>query len=191
MDRRHFLAGLGAVTLVTEQSLAASTATPQLNLASMRGTLDATQYGVRPDAHDDQSQILQKVLDRAASEDKPVFLPPGRYVVSNIDLTSLARIMGVPGDSQIVYRGQCALLSGTGNELIHLTCFVVDGANQPLGDSDTGLFPYVAYFSPTLQALFPLNANNSPWRGQPLDNTYKNRSGQIHPGHLHIEHRNG
>ncbi len=144
MNRRQFLTGLTGTGLIvpTIGTLCASAAlakTAGTQSADLRGSLDASQFGVRPDAHDDQSQLLQRVLDKAAAEDKPVFLPPGTYVVSNINLPPRARLMGISGTSRIVYSGQGALLSGTGCELIELMGITLDGANRPLGDEFAGL----------------------------------------------------
>ncbi len=144
MNRRKFLTGLTGAGLIvpTIGTLSATDAlakTAGAQSVDLRGSLDASQFGVRPDAHDDQSQLLQRVLDKAAVEDKPVFLPPGTYVVSNINLPSRARLMGISGTSRIVYGGQGALLSGTGCELIELIGITLDGANRPLGDEFAGL----------------------------------------------------
>ena len=144
MNRRSFLAGLasgGAALSASGTSLVPSAlaAQPALQEANLRGSLDASQFGVRPDAFDDQSQLLQKVLDRAAAEDKPVFLPPGTYVVANIDLPARTRMIGISGTSRLIYAGNGAFLSGTGSELIDLQGVTLDGANRPFGDEFTGL----------------------------------------------------
>ena len=51
-----------------------------------RGAIDAYARGIQPGPPDDQGSLLQALLQDAASEDRPVFLPPGHYVVSNIVL---------------------------------------------------------------------------------------------------------
>ena len=144
MHRRHFLKGLSAsaaiVPLIETIDLAhAAQSGRELRTASLRGSLDVSEFGVRPDAYDDQSKMLQKVLDRAAKEDKPVFLPPGTYVVSNIDLPARTRIMGISGTSRIIYGGDGAMLTGLGCELIEMNGIVLDGANRRLGDEFGGL----------------------------------------------------
>ncbi|MEL6702193.1 MAG: hypothetical protein AAFO58_11045, partial [Pseudomonadota bacterium] len=87
LARRAFLGQLGAcATGAIAGGLAlseAAHAAKPFAASGLRGSLDATQFGVRPDAFDDQSRLLQKVLDKAAREDRPVFLPPGVYIVSN------------------------------------------------------------------------------------------------------------
>lgn len=144
MKRRNFIAGLGlsAASLPLIGTVAPNDAFSGVlsaDPASLRGSLDASQFGVRPDAYDDQSQLLQKVLDRAAREDRPVFLPPGTYIVSNINLPTRTRLMGISGTSRIIYGGNGAMLSGTGCELIEMNGITLDGANRPLGDDFGGL----------------------------------------------------
>ena len=64
----------------------ASAVSAQVSETSMRGSLDASVHGMSPGAMDDQSRAFQRLLDAAAANGEPVFLPPGDYVVSNIIL---------------------------------------------------------------------------------------------------------
>lgn len=144
MNRRRFLTGIASSGIVMPvggilSAPRALAAQPTLQQASLRGSLDVTQFGVRPDAYDDQSQLLQKVLDRAAAEDKPVFLPPGTYTVANIDLPARTRMIGISGTSRLIYAGSGTFLSGTGCDLIDLRGITLDGANRPFGDEFAGL----------------------------------------------------
>ncbi|MEO0547797.1 MAG: TIGR03808 family TAT-translocated repetitive protein [Pseudomonadota bacterium] len=141
--RRAFLGQLGAcATGAVAGGLAlseAAHAAKPFAASGLRGSLDATQFGVRPDAFDDQSRLLQKVLDKAAREDRPVFLPPGVYIVSNINLPARTRLMGIAGTSRIIYGGGGAFLSGTGCDLIEMSGITLDGANRPMGETYGGL----------------------------------------------------
>ncbi len=143
MNRRQLIARMAvagfALPLLPLAPARAAKKNVPLKLTGLRGALDVTKFGVRPDAHDDQSKLIQKVLDRAARQNKPVFLPPGTYVVSNIDLPSRTRLMGISGTSRIVYGGGGAMLSGTACELIDLNGVTLDGANLALGDDFGGL----------------------------------------------------
>jgi len=144
MKRRTFLSGIASTGLIlptigTIVPAVARTSGTNSGFSDLRGSLDVTEFGVRPDATDDQSQLLQRVLDQASTQDKPVFLPPGTYVVSNIDLPSRARLMGISGTSRILYGGGGNLLSGLGCERVELSGLVLDGLNRPLGDEMAGL----------------------------------------------------
>ncbi|MEM8749376.1 MAG: TIGR03808 family TAT-translocated repetitive protein [Pseudomonadota bacterium] len=139
MDRRNFLAGMGAAALGGVSSVGAAAAQGWPLTAGLRGSLDVSQFGVRPDVFDDQSQLLQRVLDKASRADKPVFLPPGTYVVSNLDLPARTRLTGIAGASRLVYGAGGSMLNGTGCDLIHLEGLVLDGANRQMADDFSGL----------------------------------------------------
>ena len=101
-------------------------------LTDLRGTSNANELGLRPATIDDQSRILQQILTEAAEADKPVFLPPGNYFVSNILLPSRTRLMGVPGASRLIYSGAGHFLIGENASHIEMTGLMIDGANRGL-----------------------------------------------------------
>lgn len=131
LTRRSLLGGAGAASLAAAASPTPANAVT-MAFADLRGGYDATHSGLRPGAIDDQSKLLQKVLDDAASENKPVFLPPGRYIVSNITLPTRTRLMGVPGASQLIYSGGGHFLMSENAEHLEFTGLVLDGANRPI-----------------------------------------------------------
>ncbi len=135
INRRQILTGLAGLPVIA----AAGTTTAQtipadipFSLADLRGTANANELGLRPGTIDDQSRLLQAILDKAYEEDKPVFLPPGNYFVSNILLPSRTRLMGVPGASRLIYSGNGHLLMAENAAHIELTGLVIDGANRGL-----------------------------------------------------------
>ena len=90
INRRHVLAGLAGLTAATPIIAGAGISRAgqigneiPFSLADLRGTANANELGLRPATIDDQSRMLQKILDDAALRE-PVFLPPGNYFVSNI-----------------------------------------------------------------------------------------------------------
>lgn len=136
-NRRSFMAmaAMAPATLAARPSLAQTgplTGHDPFTLADLRGTANANELGLLPGTVDDQSRTLQSILDRAALEDKPVFLPPGNYFVSNILLPARTRLMGVPGASRLVYSGDGHFLLGENGEHVELTGLVLDGANRPI-----------------------------------------------------------
>jgi uncharacterized secreted repeat protein (TIGR03808 family) len=139
LNRRHFIATAAAM------SAAGSFARPGvaagldgIMTASMRGSIDATDLGVRPGAIDDQSKAFASMLQVASDRDLPLFLPAGMYVVSNLTLPSRVRLSGVPGASRIVYGGDGHMLTAEDAEHIELTGIVFDGANRWLDDNTQG-----------------------------------------------------
>ena len=143
MNRRELLKQISLAGLLLPvsagSSMAATSGKNPFQVAGLRGALDASQFGVLPDNYDDQSQLLQKVLDRASKENKPVFLPPGKYVVSNLNLPPRTRLMGISGTSRLIYGGGGAMLSGNGCELLDIEGLTLDGVNRKLGEEFGGL----------------------------------------------------
>lgn len=143
-NRRRFLALAGVGTLLPAAALAprlalADAGDRPIVTADLRGSIDGSGLGLRPGAIDDQSRLLQAALDQVAAEDRPLFLPPGRYLVSNLTLPKRARITGVAGASTLVYTGGGHLLVGDGCDLVQLNDLVIDGANRPLGEYMPGI----------------------------------------------------
>ncbi|GLS32859.1 twin-arg-translocated uncharacterized repeat-containing protein [Mesorhizobium albiziae] len=141
LNRRHFLkqtAGF-AVAGLAVPGAAYAAILPGIQAASMRGSINATDLGARPGALDDQSRIFARMLEKAGSQDMPVFLPPGTYVVSNLTLPRNLRLTGVPGATRIVYGGDGHLFAVEDAVHIELSGLVMDGANRWLGDHAQGL----------------------------------------------------
>lgn len=138
-DRRSFLTGLGASAVALSVTRPLQAKVPLFQNISLRGALDATHFGIRPGAYDDQSKVLQDVLNRASEEDKPLFLPPGTYVASNLKLPKRTRITGVPGASKLVYGGDGHFLTAENGSHISFNGVVLDGANRSFNDPAAGL----------------------------------------------------
>jgi uncharacterized secreted repeat protein (TIGR03808 family) len=144
LNRRGFLAataGFAAGGLALPDRLLAA-GLSGIELAAMRGSIDAADLGVRPGALDDQSKAFAKLLRQAADRDAPVFLPPGTYVVSNLTLPRYVRLSGVPGATRIVYGGDGHLMMAEDAAHIELTGLVIDGANRWIGDHAQGILDF-------------------------------------------------
>lgn len=128
-NRRNFLKSLGGAGAVLTATPALAQ-TDSINLSDLRGSFNANQSGLRPGAIDNQGKTLQRILDQAALERKPVFLPPGNYFVSNIILPSQTRLMGVPGATRLVYTGGGHFLMAENNAHVELTGLTLDAANR-------------------------------------------------------------
>ncbi|MCB1386522.1 MAG: TIGR03808 family TAT-translocated repetitive protein [Nitratireductor sp.] len=145
-NRRQFLGALsaslagmavGAAPAIAATGGRPGTAQPAdgsmlFSLADLRGTENANDLGLRPGTIDDQSRLFQQILDKAADGNKPVFLPPGNYFVSNIMLPAQTRLIGVPGASRLIYSGAGHFLIGENGGHVELTGLVIDGANRGL-----------------------------------------------------------
>lgn len=137
MDRRSFLFGAAAMSLAPTPAGAQDAA--NVFSASLRGSLNAAELGVVPGALDDQSRKFQHMLDAASDQGQPVFIPPGTYVVSNLNLPRTVRLSGVPGATRIVYGGNGHLLLAEQTEMLILEGITFDGANRWQGEDAQGL----------------------------------------------------
>ena len=133
LNRRAFLTRSLAVSAVAACSVPAQ-ARSLFDTVAFRGSIDASEFGLRANTLDDQSRIFQKMLEKAALKDTPVFLPPGTYPVSNITLPDRVRLQGVPGSTRLVYTGNGHLFAGENSRLVSLEGIDFDGQNRWLSD---------------------------------------------------------
>src|SRR4051794_10260292 len=129
VNRRHLIgasaAGMaGALAMSPDAAQAAP-------LTSALGR-DATQYGVRPGSHDDQTRALQRAIDEAARAQVPLALPPGVYRTGLLRLSSGSQLIGVRGATKLVFIGGASMFLGEGANSIGLTNITLDGAGIPL-----------------------------------------------------------
>lgn len=139
VTRRLFLSGLGFAAAGIATTAAARTQRLPIVDVDLRGSIDASEHGVRPGASDRKSKAFARLLKDAAAKNTPVFLPPGDYVISNIALPDNTRLTGVPGATRIVYGGDGHLFAADGASRIELANLVIDGANRWLDDTVQGL----------------------------------------------------
>jgi uncharacterized secreted repeat protein (TIGR03808 family) len=140
LNRRTLLtatAGFAVAGLPIGRALSASLS--GIENAALRGSISATDLGVRTGSGEDQSRAFGKMLNKASRENAQVFLPAGTYVVSKLSLPARVRLVGMPGASRIVYVGGGQFLVGANAEHIELTGLVFDGANQWIADGTQAL----------------------------------------------------
>jgi uncharacterized secreted repeat protein (TIGR03808 family) len=131
LSRRSLLAGLAYTSLGCAFAFPADASSTGLSSADLRGAIDAGEQGISPDGTD-QSRALSEAIARAALEKRPLFLPPGDYPISNLDLPDGARITGVAGASRIIYSGRGFLLRALEVSRIEFSGLVIDGMGRPL-----------------------------------------------------------
>ena len=133
-NRRTVIGGLAALAAcggaLPPRRVFAAAQAPMLETSGMRGSIDAGDFGIRPGALDDQSRAFDRILKKAGETGQPIFLPPGRYTVSNLTLPKRINIIGAPGATRIVYGGNGRLLAAEGCERVELRGLVIDGANR-------------------------------------------------------------
>jgi uncharacterized secreted repeat protein (TIGR03808 family) len=138
LDRRLFLGGTistAGAGLISSSVLAKN----ELAMGNLRGSFSATDAGLRPGASDDQSRLFQLILEKAAASNKPVFLPPGNYQISNINLPKKTVLIGVPGATRITYTGGGHCLMAENSEHVEITGIHFDGSNRKIEEYAEGL----------------------------------------------------
>jgi uncharacterized secreted repeat protein (TIGR03808 family) len=127
-DRRRLIAAFAGAAAV------AAAAPARARDAAPSSPIDAAALGLRPNATDDQSQILQRAIDRAAASGAVLHLPAGFYRAGALQLPPHAAIAGVAGATRIVMAGGPSLIAATGSDNVSLTGLIFDGASIPLPD---------------------------------------------------------
>ncbi|MDO9414270.1 MAG: TIGR03808 family TAT-translocated repetitive protein [Pseudolabrys sp.] len=123
VSRRHILLG----------SLATMFAEPARAQKNAPQGLDATQLGVRPNATTDQTQALQRAIDRAAQAGQPLWLPAGTYRSGPITLRNGSQLTGVRGATKITLTHGPSLITAQDTDAITLSNLTIDGNNIALG----------------------------------------------------------
>jgi uncharacterized secreted repeat protein (TIGR03808 family) len=129
IDRRRLfaaIAGAGAASAASEaQSMPARD-------AGSRAEIDATSFGLRPNASEDQTQAFQRAIEQASAARAVLRLSPGFYRAGALQLPPYAAIAGVAGATRIVMSGGPSMMSATGSDHIRIMGLVLDGAGIPL-----------------------------------------------------------
>lgn len=123
-------------------ALARAASAPLMASADFRGALSPGDYGVEPNAVDPAAGAFMRMLRDASDRDQPLFLPPGIYRLSGIDLPPNVRLSGVAGATRLVYTGDGSFLNAAGARRLHLSDIVLDGANRWLNDDQPGLLTF-------------------------------------------------
>ncbi len=101
----------------------------------LRGALDASEEGLVPGAADDQSALLARALVKAEAAGQALFLPPGRYEISEVELPGRTQLIGVPAETRLTFRGGAFMLRARNAERLRMDGVAVDGIGLPLDDS--------------------------------------------------------
>jgi uncharacterized secreted repeat protein (TIGR03808 family) len=143
IDRRHFIgatAATGAFT-VTE---AAATPPPATGTVPVSGLgVEAIHLGVRFNGTEDQTEALQRAIDRTAGARLPLILAPGVYRARGLVLPTGARLIGVPGATRIVATDNAPIIVARGADYILLSGIIFDGSGKTLPEK-SGLIQLAA-----------------------------------------------
>ena len=131
MDRRNLLLRSAALTsgalLISGRAAAANSPAPgQAALA------DAVSFGIDPSTSADQTQMLQKAIERTATVGSVLHLPAGTYRCGTLGLPSGARVTGVAGATRLKFIGSGAFIVASRSNGISVSGLMVDGGQQLL-----------------------------------------------------------
>jgi uncharacterized secreted repeat protein (TIGR03808 family) len=116
---------------VSRRSIIAAGAAGAAGVAAQAAPLlgfDASDLGLKPDAAQDQTHILQRAIERAAQARLPLLLPPGTYRAAELRLPAHAKIAGTRGATRLVLARAASLFTGSNAANVDLTGLVIDGA---------------------------------------------------------------
>ena len=125
IDRRYLL--LGSI----------ATAFAQPARAQARG-IDAREFGVRANSGDDQTQRLQRAIDRAAQAGRPLWLAEGSYRSGPLVLRAGTQLTGMRGKTRIALLRGPSMFAARDSDAVALTGLSLDGNTVALG-RDGGL----------------------------------------------------
>src|SRR4029078_12812 len=135
LSRRNAMGALTFAALGTG-ILSRRNALAQNLRGALEGGIGATHEGLKPGSPDDQSSTFATALGKAAADGRPLFLPPGRYEVSDIALPERTEIVGIPGQSRVVLRGGSAIFKARHAATVRLEGMTLDGGGLPLGSHE-------------------------------------------------------
>ena len=133
IDRRHFIGAaattgaFGATEAVAAPAPATSATVPVSGLG-----VEAIHLGVRFNGTDDQTEALQRAIDRTAGARLPLILAPGVYRARGLVLPTGARLVGVPGATRILATDNTPIVVARGADCILLSGITFDGSGKAL-----------------------------------------------------------
>lgn len=143
IDRRHFI-GATAATGAFSVTEAAATTPPSTGTVPVSGLgVEAIHLGVRFNGTEDQTEALQRAIDRTAGARLPLILAPGVYRARGLVLPTGARLVGVPGATRIIATDNAPIIVARGADYILLSGIIFDGSGKTLSEK-SGLIQVAA-----------------------------------------------
>jgi len=133
LDRRHLLAlSLATGTLTDPGASPVSSIGASASMTSMTALgVNAVYLGVQPGSPDDQSQVLQRAIERASGAGVPLVLPPGVYRAGHLALPTGTQLIGMPGATRVVLAQDGPLASTNDADYVTLSGLSFEGNGSP------------------------------------------------------------
>ena len=131
IDRRHFLAATTATGAFTAtEAIAAPAASSSVPISGLG--VDAFHLGVRTNSENDQTEALQRAIDRTAGARLPLILPPGVYRVRAPRAANRRAADRRARRNAIVALDNVPLIVARGSDHILLSGIIFDGTGKKL-----------------------------------------------------------
>lgn len=131
INRRFVLVGLAGI--------AGTSLLPRAASAKATGTINAVEFGLKQGSTIDQTAIFTKLLTQASLSGEQIFLPPGTYIVSDLQFPAYVNLLGVSGKSRLEYGGSVRLFNASSSLYVQLSGLVLDGDGSLLTKDARGL----------------------------------------------------
>lgn len=99
------------------------------------GSINAVEYGLVPGSPSDQTTKFKALLESASDKGSQIFLPPGTYIVSAVECPSYVNIIGISGQSRILYGGKSSFIQANDAEHIQFNGLIFDGDAKKLAEA--------------------------------------------------------
>src|SRR3954462_6972869 len=136
IDRRHIIGATAATGAFTATEALATTAPATSSTVPVSGLgVEAIHLGVRFNGPEDQTEALQRAIDRTAGARLPLILAPGVYRERGLVLPTGTRLVGVPGATRIVATDNAPIVVARGADYISLSGIIFDGSGKALPEN--------------------------------------------------------
>src|SRR6476619_3399201 len=134
IDRRYFLGATAATGAFTAtETVAAPVASSTVPVSGLG--VDAIHLGVRFNGSEDNTEALQRAIDRTAGARLPLILAPGVYRARGLVLPAGSRLVGVPGATRIVATDNAPIIVARGADYVLLSGIIFDGSGKALPEN--------------------------------------------------------
>lgn len=142
LSRRDFflLGGVTAAAMIRPDLAVSASREAGQSKPELRGTIDPGRYGLVADSSRMNASYLNDLMRKAAARDMPVFLPPGNYALSQLDIPENTRLTGISGASRITFSGGDYFIRARGLKRLSLSGLVLDGGSLPIAAEAKALF---------------------------------------------------
>jgi len=136
VDRRSLLAiSLATGTLADPRATPVGSIAPATSMTSITALgVNAVYLGVQPGSPDDQTQVLQRAIERASGAGVPLVLPPGVYRAGRLELPTGTHLIGMPGATRLILAQDGPLASTNDADYLTLSGLSFESNGSPLPD---------------------------------------------------------